>query len=70
MSSNAAAAGGGSVTGFILLSIQGIPLQSMVEVFIFGLIGGIAGILGKLLAEFIVRKIKKLFKIKSNEKQK
>ena len=66
MSSNAAAAGGGSVFGYVILAVQGIPVQTMFEVFVFGLIGGMAGILGRYLIEFIAKKVFK--KHKKDEK--
>ncbi len=57
MSYNTASASGGTITGFVLLTVQGIPMQNMIEVFTYGLIGGLAGILIKILMEFIVKKI-------------
>jgi len=63
MSNNTTAGASGMITSFVLM-IYSIPVQSMLEVFIFGLIGGIAGILGKTLCDYMIRKIRKLFKIK------
>ncbi|MDD2345199.1 MAG: hypothetical protein RBS19_03295 [Bacteroidales bacterium] len=70
MSNNIASATGGTMFGYIIIAVQGIPLQSMMEVFIFGVIGGLAGILGKVLAEWIVRKCKNAMKIKQDENKK
>lgn len=70
MSNNVTAGAGGSIFGMVSLAVQNIQVQSMVEVFAYGIVGGIAGILGKIIAELIVRKFKKVFKIETKKKQK
>ena len=63
MSNNTTAGAGGSIMGVISLFIQQAQIQTAIEVFIYGLIGGIAGILGKMLAVWVAKKIKKILKI-------
>lgn len=41
-----------------LLAINAQTVSNAAEVFIYGLIGGIAGILGKMLVQWITKKIK------------
>lgn len=67
MSNNATSASIGSVFGYVVLAVQGIPIQTMFDVFVFGLIGGMAGILGRYFIEFLAKKIFK--KSKKDEKQ-
>jgi H+/Cl- antiporter ClcA len=69
MSNNVTAGAGGYVMGMISLFIQQVQIQSMVEVFIYGVIGGIAGIVGKILAEWIAKKIRKALKIEPKQKK-
>lgn len=69
MSNNATAGGGGAVLGMISLFIQNAQVQTAVEVFIYGIIGGIAGILGKMLAVWIAKKFKQIFKIEPKQKK-
>jgi len=65
MSNNATAAGGGSILGMISLMIQHVEIQSVFEVFAYGVIGGIAGIIGKNIAVWAIKKIKQLLKIEN-----
>ena len=67
MSNNLASGAGGSILGVISLFVQNVQIQTAVEVFAYGVIGGVAGILGKILAQWVIKKFKQLFKIKSNK---
>ena len=69
MSNNATAGGGGAVMGMISLFIQNAQVQTAVEVFAYGVVGGIAGIVGKIIAEWIAKKIRKIFKIEPKSKK-
>jgi len=69
MSNNATAGGGGAVLGMISLFIENAQVQTAVEVFAYGVIGGIAGLLGKIIMEWIAKKIRKIFKIEPKKKQ-
>jgi hypothetical protein len=59
----------GSVMGVINMFIQSTQVQAAIEVFAYGILGGIAGIVGKVLAEWIVKKIRKIFKIEPKHKR-
>jgi len=50
-----------------LLAINASTVSNAAEVFLFGLIGGIAGILGKMLVQWVTKKIKT--KTEKSEKQ-
>lgn len=41
-----------------LLAINASTVSNAAEVFLYGLIGGIAGILGKMLVQWVTKKIK------------
>lgn len=70
MSNNTTAGFGGSILGIISLFVQQVQIQTAVEVFVYGVIGGIAGILGKMICVWIIKKFKQLFKIESKNAKK
>lgn len=67
MSNNVAAGAGGYILGMVSLVVEQVQLQSVVEVFTYGIIGGIAGIIGKNIAIWIIRKFKQKFNISTKK---
>ncbi len=68
MSRDALVSGTTGMTASVLLTVNTTLITTLGEVFIVGIVGGAAGLLGKMLVQFIISKIKSKFNKTKNEK--
>lgn len=68
MSRDALISGTSGMTASVLLTVNTTLISTLGEVFIVGIVGGAAGLLGKMLVQYIVSKIKSKFNKTKNEK--
>lgn len=68
MSKDAFVSSASGMTASVLLTVNTTLISTLGEVFIVGLVGGAAGLLGKMLVTHLQEKIKSKFNKTKNEK--
>lgn len=68
MSKDALISGTSGMTATVLLTVNTSLITNMVEVFVVGVVGGAAGLVGKMLVQYLAKKINKKKQLEEDEK--
>jgi|LSQX01.1.fsa_nt_gb dolichol kinase len=68
MSKDALISGTSGMTATVLLTVNTSLITNMMEVFVVGVVGGAAGLVGKMLVQYLAKKINKNKQLEEDEK--
>ncbi|MGI6319764.1 MAG: hypothetical protein ACOXZK_02105 [Bacteroidales bacterium] len=68
MSKDALISGTSGMTATVLLTVNTSLITNMMEVFVVGVVGGAAGLVGKMLVQYLAKKINKNKQLEEGEK--